>query len=854
MAAVIPGNNSSVQPNVFSRVRTRERVNFISGGTRVVAIMGEGETEETLVDGALGGGADGWNSDFTAQNNPTGRHFQISKLNLVENRTTILKNNLPLTLLEEAITSSAFDSRYDARVDPATGRVELQRAKLADFGTDSGGNTIYFSGNANNAGNGSPTVTSSSLVDSNAPAETWTCKIVSVVKDGYGNRVSGEATITVTGTVSGQILDSNGNPYTWKSDGVYVNNGILNIAFAEGSSPFDVGDRFTLRVESGVLSANDKLVAKYIAEENLNDPEAFFSSEELFSKHGYPSEDNNLSLGAQLAYENGAPLVVAVQTKPAVPRKTSETLVQADNPLTTDVEGATGGVELGDTIWPLALGALPDADTAVNIFVVSSDGSEEQIILTKYDFYDTAYTTVNDAYTNFVQGAYSSAYTVFSAPQIEQDGVDGYVAVTSTTEIVFTSDSINLTVDNLDTGEGDLGKKLILVSPSEVAGTYTIDTIGDGYGNVKTLTATLDSGSLTPGDVIDGYSSWQIQDLNDTGAYLAVTDDVALNYLTAGKGLRISYVDTRDADFFDTNWSAAYEALERFDVQIICPLPKQAISNIFLAGKTHCETMSNIINQRERILIIGAQTGLDPEHVLGDSLAAVEDIGILEGVQGDDPEEILAGNIEDLADYDVQSAFGDSFRVIYMYPDQIVRSINGQNTLLPGFYMSPALGGYLGGQTNIAQPPTYKTLNGFSILRDRTYRQVTLNRFNGAGILCVVPVAGGGQMLHAVTTVSSGAPEEEEVSIVGIRDQVARTIRASLRPFIGRVQSPTLIPELNQGIGKLLRALVSQGLLAGFGSITVARNAIEPRQIDISVLINPVGPVNWVFVDMTVSL
>lgn len=854
MGAVIPGIFDPVQPDIFTRVRTRERVNAVSGGSRVLCIVGEGETEETLVVSATGGGADGVNSDFSGTNNPTGRHFQISKINLVDNRTRILKNGIPLAVIEEQVTTDAFDNRYDARVDPLTGRVEMQRAHLVDFGTDQNGNTLYYSTNSNNSGSGRVVISQSSLVDTNAPAETWTARVVGVVKDGSGDAIPGEATITLTGTESGQIIDSNGNPITWKSDGVAVSNGILNVAFTEGSAPFAAGDRFTIQVDSGVLSANDELTARYVANEDLNNPESYFSPQDAFAVYGQPSETNTLSLGMQMAFENGAPLVTAVMAKPPVPRKTTEFLINPDNLLTGDTEGASGGSALKDTIFPLAVGALPDIDSKINIFAVDPSGTEEQLLLNKVDFYDTALTSTALAYSSFVSGPLSESYTVFTSPQVEQDGDDGYVEITSGSDIYFSSPLVQFSADRLETGEGDVGKQLVILSPAAVAGTYTIETVGDGYGNLNVATAT-GSPPGAVGTVADGYACWQIVDPNDTDhAYFAITDDVAVNSLTAGKGLRVSYVDTADADYFDTNWGEAKEALELVDVQMVVPLPLQLVSSIQQVFKRHVETESNILNQHERILLTGALQGLTPDNLIGNELAAIEDIGILEGIQGDDPEEVLAGNIEDLANYSVPDGFGDSFRVIYMYPDEIVRNIAGQNTVLPGYFQAAALGGFLGGQLNIARPPTFQTLAGFNILNDKRLRRRTKNQLAGAGVLVVEPIAGGGRMLWGKTTTQSGAPEEEEISIVAIRDQVARTIRASLRPFIGRIQSPTIIAELNAGIGKLLRSLIGQGLLSGFGSITVQRNEIEPRQIDIGVVINPVGPINWVFVDMVVEL
>lgn len=868
MVNQIPGITRRVQPNVFTRIRTRQRVNAAAGGIRDVVIIGEGEREETLVLSASGGGADGVNPAYNGSNSPDGRHFLISKTNLIEGRSSILKNGIPLVVLEGSISTSPFDSRYGARVDALTGRVELQRAHIEDVGGDT--SVLLYKPSAANVGNGTASVSSTSLVDTNAPSETWTARVSSIVVDSLGDPVPGEAILSVTGSVSGQIFDSNGSPVLWKSDGVFVDNGILNVAFSEGSAAFHVGDKFTIKIASGVLQEGDTLEARFIAEEDLNDPELFDTPGDLFAKHGDPSVANALSLGAQMAFENGAPRVMALQARPPVPRKTSQVLIAGYDALTGS-GGATGNADVEDTIFPLSVGALPDADLAVALFLINSDGTETQLGLNKEAFYNSTYTSLAAAYSSFVTNvSLSNTYTVFQSPQVEDSGNDGYVTVLSATEIQFTSSTAAFAADRVDAGEGDIGKEIVILSPNTIAGTppaygrYTITEIGDGYGAVNTVKATgvISSPPAFPTlpAVGSGYSNvvWQIQDPSDLGTYVAITDDVATTQLdntpAIKSGLRALYVDIKDSQFFDTNWALAYETMETVEVQFVVPLPNATYSNIFSGGKIHVEKMSNILNAKERVLLVGSMPGLTPNNLIGRDLAAVEDIGVLEGIQGDDPEEVLGGNIEDLADYNVEAAFGDSFRVVWMHPDQIVRNLSGTNTFLPGFYMAACLGGFLAGQTQISEPPTFKTLTGFNILRNKVYRNVTLDELAEAGVLVVQPVTGGGRMLHGLTTTSSNAAEEEEISIVGIRDFVARVLRNTMRPFVGKVNSATLLAEISAGVDKVLRSLVSQGLLTGVGAISVQRNPAEPRQVDISVEVAPAGPINWIFMDITVSL
>lgn len=850
MANVISGVNGLVRPSTIVQQRVRKSAVNVNGGTRVALIIGEGLSEELVVASAAGGGQDGINSDYTgASNAPDGRHFQLSNIGLVPNRVEVLKNGIQLTVLEEPIDSDPFDKRYDVRVDPETGRLELQRSYLVDFGGDSG-TTLFYKGFAANVGNGSLTITEDSLVETEAPAETWTVRCISVVRNAFNAVIPGEGRFSVTGSVSGAIRNEDGDVITWKSDGVAVSNGILSFSISEGAVPYHVGDKYSIQVGSGALAKGDSLEARYIPESFLNTSELFLSPNDLFTKHGQPSATNTLSLGALMAFENNAPAVVTVQAKPSVPRKTEDVLLAADNPLSTDTEGATGGTTLPDTIFAMALGALPNADSEIIIFIVDPDGTETQLQLDKVAFYDAAYTTTSAAFTGFVTGPFTNSYTVIQAAETEQEGEDGYV-FSSGGDVFFQADTLTLAINNVDAGESDLDKQIVVYNLAGARGIYNIVEIGDGYGDMSIARVTLASGTSMIGQTA---ARWQLVDPADEGAYFCLTDDVVAAYLTAGKGLKVAYVETDDADFFDTNWAAAYEAAESADAQFVVPLPTQTISAIFAAGKQHVIDMSSLINAKERILVIGAINGLVPTNLLGTADAAVEDLGTLEGIQGDDPEEVLGDNVEDLANYSVESAYGDSNRVIYMAPDQIVRNIAGTNTTLSGYWLAPAMAGFLTGKTYIAEPATNKTLAGFTIPRSRVYRPFVVNQLLDAGVCLVEPVQGGGRIIWGITTSQSGAPEDEEISIVEIRDQVVRSLRNSLRPFIGRVNTPTIIAEISGACDKLLRGMISIGLLSGYADLVVARNVVEPRQLDITLRAFPLGPVNWISADIEFSL
>jgi hypothetical protein len=845
--ANIPGISGYIQPQAISRVRTVSKAVSIPGGLRVLGIVGEGLREEVVIDSAVGDGTDGFNPTFTAKSDGYGRFFRLQNYPIIQNRTELYLNGSSLRVLEASNDGSVFSSYYDARLEIDTGKIELQRASLVDLGGK------YWSASSTNTGDGY--LESVSLADANAPTETWTVRCVSVVRDGVGAPIREQASFTASGSVSGQLVDSYGQPYVWKSDGHTISNTVLTFGiFNVSPSPiFDTGDKFTIKVNSRVLKSRDHLEARYIAELDLNAPTLFTDANKLFQKHGSPSITNTLSLGAQMAFENGASQVLALQAKPPLPRRMNQVVLAPYNSLTGE-GGASGNANADDLIFYINAPGKPDMDTQVHFFVVNTSGVEEQIFPNKVNFYDSDITTAFSTYestgistslmTAFMDPAQSTmpfSYTIVTDDKISFSSNDGAVApIGSGATATFTSVSAQFTAADVD-------KKIDIYNTSTVNnGRYVILSV------TSATTVIIDKDTFYPGASFISETSvdWQLIDEDGESQRILLTTDLAL---ANKRGLRVTYIDYKDADFYDANWSEALDKLETQDVQILVPLPSQTISAIQQAFRVHVEIMSSSYYKRERMLFTGAMEGLSIDNVTGVSMVAVEDIGVIEGIQGDDPEEILAGNIEDIADYDVKKAFGDSFRVVYFYPDQIVRVVSGERVFLPGYYLSAAAAGWVAGNPNIVMPLTYKVLSGFTILNDKMYKDVDLNRLGDAGITVVQPITGGGRVLHGKTTTQSGYPEEEEISVVFVRDQIARTMRRSFAAYIGQPEDTSLAATLTSRAISLLSAFVSQGWITAYANLSVNRDDVEPRQWNISVQIAPSMPVNWIFIDISVG-
>ena len=648
---------------------------------------------------------------------------------------------------------------------------------------------------------------------------------------------------------------------------VLQTNGVLLFGIQPGSVPFEVGDRFFIDVTSRVLAQNDTLSVRFISEADINDPELFLSAQELYQKHGDPRITNTLSLGAEMAFENGAPAILALQAKPSVPRRTSAILLEKGF---SACGGSALDCEADDLTFVIPrpieglLKGRPDGDTQVNIFVLRN-GTETQIFPNKASFYNSQLESAVGQ-NNFISNSLNAfSYTIINTgTKIDGTGSDGIISLAAETFATL----------QYDFNANDVGKVIVLQNVKDSSNNIytTVEDISLFlFGNTTSGAELVIQGIISDSTaqvvandglqtsvIADGFEAqFFVKDVTDTtnvsSALLLHRDLVSSGILQEGDGLKITYIDEADAKFFDLNWFEAFEALEAADCQIIVPLPRQTKSAIFKAAMLHVNTMSSITIQKERIALIGAIRGITPAALLGQREVAVEDIGILEGIQGASPEDLASGNTEDLGNYRLSANFADP-RVVYFYPDEITRFVNGSNTILDGFYISAAAGGWFAGTQNVALPLTNKILVGFDIPRTKKFRPQILNSLGGEGATVLQPVVGGGRVLAGRTTSQSGFIEDEEISIIFIRDRVKEVLRTSLRSYVGTVENENTQGLLASRVSTIMSALVSQGLVTDYRNIRVERDKVDPRQWNVFLRFQPAYPINYIFIDIEVGV
>lgn len=275
-------------PGAYSISTAKAGAVALPGGPTVVCILGNrGQTEERLVARALGDGQDGLPINFTFDGGPDGRHFQLGKANLVSGSVELFLNpigdgsDVPL-----AKVTGVGDPRWDVDNDYAGTRVVTQDGydeALAKYP----GKPIYkeqFTGS-----DGLVRYRIRFIDPSNTAADPT-----------FGFSFPDEKTYD---------LDA----YQGLSKVGY--DGYHGVGPAGSAEPqhYYLDEVTGQIILDQPLNFKDSLYATYIAEEDINDPELFFDPDTLYAKYGYPSVYNNVSLAAQLAFENGAAAVMACQ-------------------------------------------------------------------------------------------------------------------------------------------------------------------------------------------------------------------------------------------------------------------------------------------------------------------------------------------------------------------------------------------------------------------------------------------------------------------------------------------------------------------------------------------------------------
>lgn len=298
------------------------------------------------------------------------------------------------------------------------------------------------------------------------------------------------------------------------------------------------------------------------------------------------------------------------------------------------------------------------------------------------------------------------------------------------------------------------------------------------------------------------------------GAAPATTTNIAATVASPGAALTGGTRTAADA----TSIAAAIDALQTEDIQGI--ISSLTDSTTLSAIQTHCTTMSNVQNRRERRAFVGQPAGTTA------------------------------------AQYVTAMSAYKSSRTTVVGPG-IYRAVNGGRVLLSSAFTAAAVAGKWAGKANPNDPVTGDFINALGLeftwiseVQSLVQSQVT--------VIEAVPRQGF-QVVQALT----GDADLYELSVADLVDIMSRGVREILQStFVGKAGYNGIVGDMNQLVLSTLEGYKKQNWLVdgtdAFGQFLPAyRNVVVSKmgkQYTVTYEIKPSEPVNYITITATVNL
>lgn len=194
-------------------------------------------------------------------------------------------------------------------------------------------------------------------------------------------------------------------------------------------------------------------------------------------------------------------------------------------------------------------------------------------------------------------------------------------------------------------------------------------------------------------------------------------------------------------------------------------------------------------------------------------------------------------------------------RVITTAPDTAKASIDGLETVIPGYYLSAGLAGKMSA-VQPQQPLTEETVAGFSGVIGATdrYSELQLKMMSGGGLWVFYQEAQGQPVKtrHQLTTDMSTI-EKREASITRALDFTAKFLRVGLRNFIGRFNISTNVQDaVSITLDGLAAFLVRQGVLSELRVNAIRQSQSAPDTLEIDITVGVLYPLNYIRITLVV--
>jgi hypothetical protein len=190
-----------------------------------------------------------------------------------------------------------------------------------------------------------------------------------------------------------------------------------------------------------------------------------------------------------------------------------------------------------------------------------------------------------------------------------------------------------------------------------------------------------------------------------------------------------------------------------------------------------------------------------------------------------------------------------SRRIYVVFPDTAVSTLEGNETVLPGFYLCAGIVGMVA-RFPPQQGFTNLPMTGFTAVQgsNDTFSVKQLNKMAGGGTYIIIQEGQGAALTcrHQLST-NLTSIETRELSITKVVDFVAKFLRTALKNFIGTFNiTQPFLDTLSTVIQAMLGFLAENGIILGGDLETLIQDVDNPDAVQVSVKLDVPYPCNYI--------
>lgn len=303
------------------------------------------------------------------------------------------------------------------------------------------------------------------------------------------------------------------------------------------------------------------------------------------------------------------------------------------------------------------------------------------------------------------------------------------------------------------------------------------------------------------------YGTLSAENRVTLGAYLAIINGAVL--VGVKQVLKVPNTNqASDQSFIDAIQALGTPLPGNIKPDILVPLATSTSVYTFLTQ--HCEVMSNIRNQSERMGFIGFASGTIPSSA-----------------------QTIARSLQ-------------SQRMVAFYPDSVVITLsnelaeNFEATVDGSFFAAAAAGAVCSPAIDVATPYTHRRIQGFTRI-PRILDPVDLNQTAMAGITILEDLDPIVRIRQGLTT-NMASVLTRLPTVTQIADYVSVNSRSVLDTFVGTKFLASRVNEVEVSMTSLFKQLIQQEIVAAFTGISAQVDAEDPTVLRAEAYYQPIFP------------